>query len=305
MKKRRHHYVWRYYLRSWAQDEKIYCLREGKIFNPNLMGIGQKRDFYKISDLTEDDIYFINKLVIEPTYDHLHETNKKWVDLFCLISNMKQTLKNNNLNQAEFDTFIDEATYNFEEDLHGIIEDNSIKYLDLINNGDVSFYKANKDKINFSHFISVQMMRTEKVKTNIESNIKPVADRFPNFNYMRTWNVMSHILSTNMAWNLSTSNIPFSMILLTNKTKKEIITSDQPVINTYNKLDFSPPTDTELYYSVSPNHAILLSKKEDHAQSDNILLNEEDIMRFNQMMIDNSHSQIYAASKKTLEEYLH
>ncbi len=58
-KKRRHHYVWKQYLRSWAIDEKIFCLRDKKIINPNLVGIAQQRDFYKLNELKVDDIEFI------------------------------------------------------------------------------------------------------------------------------------------------------------------------------------------------------------------------------------------------------
>ena len=48
-RKKNQHYVWREYLRSWATNEKIACLREGKFIepNPNLKNIGQERYFYR------------------------------------------------------------------------------------------------------------------------------------------------------------------------------------------------------------------------------------------------------------------
>lgn len=46
-------------------------------FLSNLMGVAQKRDFYKLSELTENDIIIINKTAIEITKNEmLREANK-------------------------------------------------------------------------------------------------------------------------------------------------------------------------------------------------------------------------------------
>jgi hypothetical protein len=58
MKKRKQHYIWRYYLNAWATDEQIFCLRENKIFKTNLMNIGNIRDFYRLKELSNQDIKF-------------------------------------------------------------------------------------------------------------------------------------------------------------------------------------------------------------------------------------------------------
>ena len=87
MKKRHHHYVWRNYLRAWAADDAIWCFREGKVFKTNLMGVGQKRDFYKLKELTEADILFIKKVAIEPSKGKFRELNDGWLELVKLESN--------------------------------------------------------------------------------------------------------------------------------------------------------------------------------------------------------------------------
>lgn len=94
MKKRRQHYVWRHYLRSWSSNDKIWCHHDGKTFLSNLMGVAQKRDFYKISELTESDILIINKTAIEITKNKmLKEANAGWLNAFQMLF----TIKNNYL----------------------------------------------------------------------------------------------------------------------------------------------------------------------------------------------------------------
>ena len=50
------HYVWRYYLRQWATNEQIICLRDrNKIFPVNLMKIAQEKLFYQFCESSETD----------------------------------------------------------------------------------------------------------------------------------------------------------------------------------------------------------------------------------------------------------
>lgn len=89
MKKRRHHYVWRKYLRAWASNDSIWCCREGKIFRSNLMGVGQVRDFYRLKELSFHDIEAIRNLAIEPTKSHLKELNEGWIESFSAVFQKK------------------------------------------------------------------------------------------------------------------------------------------------------------------------------------------------------------------------
>ncbi len=56
MKKRKQHYVWKHYLSAWAENGMIWCCRNDKIFNSNLTGVGQERDFYQLKPLSEKDL---------------------------------------------------------------------------------------------------------------------------------------------------------------------------------------------------------------------------------------------------------
>ena len=304
MKKRRHHYVWRNYLKPWATNKKIWCYREGKVFNPNVMGIGQKRDFYKLNELTDKDIFIINKYIIEPSDSHLHESSKTWLELFSWVHKVKNSLSerdNKNIN-----SYINDLIHNFEENIHEKIESNGRKYLDSILKEDLSFFETKNGCVNFSHFLSVQLLRTERVKSKIIHGMNIMENKNPEFRAEIIWNVISHIFATNISFNIYASTIsesPFRIILLKNNGNNEFITGDQPVINIYNNPNtFEDPKDTELYYPVSPKLSILLTKNKYYRKEKRIEISDGQVKYYNRMIVQNSKNQIYASTREALAE---
>jgi hypothetical protein len=63
MKKERQHHVWQHYLKSWAVDEKIFCLRDGGMFSAGANVLAVERDFYRLSKTTPDDIKLLRWLI--------------------------------------------------------------------------------------------------------------------------------------------------------------------------------------------------------------------------------------------------
>ena len=61
-KKKNQHYVFQAYLKPWAENDLIYCLRDGKIFRPNLAGVACERFFYQLQDLTSEEIQLVENL---------------------------------------------------------------------------------------------------------------------------------------------------------------------------------------------------------------------------------------------------
>ena len=139
MRKRKHHYVWRNYLRAWSKKDIIWCLREGKVFNTNLMNIGQIKDFYKLKELSAKDIDFIYKVAIKSSNSYLQELNKGWITSFNLVFDLKKAIENSGINDEKINKKLDEAIFNLEEDLHSEIEGGAIKYIDSILNEDIEF----------------------------------------------------------------------------------------------------------------------------------------------------------------------
>jgi hypothetical protein len=86
MKKRRQHYVWRYYLESWADidDGQIYCLRNGNIFKTNPINVANKRDYYRLKEFTVDDVNHI-KEIIKRSPDFLQQEYHLLILLFDVL----------------------------------------------------------------------------------------------------------------------------------------------------------------------------------------------------------------------------
>ena len=59
------HYVWRQYLRNFChKKEFIYSLiSSNKIVSTNLMNVAQERFFYKLHDINENDLSFLNEFL--------------------------------------------------------------------------------------------------------------------------------------------------------------------------------------------------------------------------------------------------
>lgn len=304
MKKRRHHYVWKNYLNSWVNNDLIWCCREGKVFNPNLVGVTQERDFYDVKELSEKDIEIINKLVIERASPHLQKINKTWLESYIFISKIKQRVKLKGVTNLVDGKKLMDLVHNFEEDFHCGIESRAIKYMESIRNENIDFYETADGRTNFSHYISVQYMRTKRIKSSVlmainDSGTRPMIENIENI-----WNVLSHIFAVNIAWGID--DISYHMILLKNTSEKELITGDQPVINTYaNKFgEMTPVESLEYYYPVSPKIAILITNDINLSDIYELELSEAEIEKYNKMIVEQSHNQIFSSSREVLLQYV-
>jgi len=300
IKKRKQHYVWKYYLKPWSLNDKIYCLRNGEIFNPNLEGVANKRDFYRIRELTQEDIKLIEKIAIDNSPEILKEIHYNFIKMFNKIFRLKRWIYSKGLINPQTDKLIDIFINNFEEEIHGKIENNAIKYLDSILKCNLDFYKINHDRSIFLFYVSEQYLRTNKVK----SNIVKIFQKNTDVDIEKIWNILRHIFATNTAFNLSEENI--KIILIENLSTIPFITGDQPIINTFavgKKLE-DIVENIELYYPISPTLAILLSENIDYSGTEKLIFKEEDVIRYNKYVTLESLEQIYSNSAESLEVYI-
>lgn len=268
------------------------------------MGVAQKRDFYKISELTESDILIINKTAIEITKNKmLKEANAGWINAFQKLFTIKKQLSASEINRPSLDELFDELAINIEEDLHSAIEAGAIKHIDKILRQDTSLFRNEEEYMNFSHFICVQYLRTNRIKENA---IKNTNSLFPGM-IERTFGVFRHIYATNMAWSTFARREEFKPALLINNTETNFIAGDQPIINTYAASAgwSTPVTEVEFYYPFSPKIAMIISSKEQYKSGDTFEQNAEQVHMFNTAIAKSAHSQIYAQSCSDLTPYTH
>ena len=301
MKKRKQHYVWRKYLKAWACSDLIWCCREGKIFRSNLVNIGQVRDFYRLKELSSEDIASIERLAIDPTKSHLRGLARGWLDSLGGVFKIKRMIGEMGIDVPGIDVTIEEIINNAEEELHAGIESRAAGYIDSILDGDIGFYQTEQGRIDFTYYLCVQYFRTRKIQESILARFS--ANKSVNMDNI--WYVLRHIYAANSAWVLFAETDRFRMHLIRNLSDVPLITGDQPVVNTYavDRLGVEPVKDLELYYPVSPALAVLISEKNEYLHGWDIAFSGEDARLHNGYIARSSHEQIYSHSKESLESY--
>ena len=89
MKKRGQHYVWKHYLKQWTTNGKLFCLRENKVFETNPDNIANKRDFYRLEELTANEMLFISRIIdMMPTA--FREVRLGWLNHFNSVFKVKK-----------------------------------------------------------------------------------------------------------------------------------------------------------------------------------------------------------------------
>jgi Protein of unknown function (DUF4238) len=297
--KRRHHYVWKYYLGAWANDGKIVCFRNNNIFETNLVNIGVKKNFYRLQELNHKDIELINKLFIEPSPVVLQDSHRELVEMFNFPFEIKRLSESEGLDSPQLRESIEKTISNLEEDYHAGIESTAIKYIDAIRAGDINFHTSPNSLVEFLHFLTIQYMRTNKIKSSIRTGVTII-------NIEKIWNIVSHILAMNSAYTLSLEidNHAFQLVSLTNISNVPFITGDQPVINTYGNYEVMPEK-LELYYPISPTKAILITENKKYRATEKlsyIFLDDKEVTEFNGHIAKKAHEQLYASSRKDLED---
>jgi hypothetical protein len=71
MPKKRHHFVPRFYLRAWAQKDKVYCLQNGEIRSPNIGNVAAENYFYRLEELSPGDVEFLREAIIRDSPERL------------------------------------------------------------------------------------------------------------------------------------------------------------------------------------------------------------------------------------------
>jgi len=299
MIKRKHHYVWRKYLKAWAIDDQIYCKRNGKVFKTNLENVAAEKDFYIINSLSSEDIAMVRKLCIEPmTNAVMKDINSKWVAMFDFVL----TFRNSPISKKIPDDLklqFENKIQNFEEEMQCRFEEMGSPFLDELRNGDTSFYDDEDSNMSFNAFLAMQYFRTKKM----QQGVIEATSRFPPLRIDRLWKIMAQIFATTVGATLSSLRNEFKCVLLHNQSIRPFITGDQPVINlhsTYSKKLNEPPVDLELYYPLSPTLALLLTKSQAYETLRRRVVSENDASIYNQKIIEASEEQVYASSASLL-----
>jgi hypothetical protein len=303
MKKRKHHDVWRYYLKPWTTDGSIFCLRAGKVFPSGLMGVANRRDFYKMERLSKEEVAAVKRIAVEPLPPHLQVIHQRWLDIFDIPFRAADVVQASGTATSEVMKAIDALKNNIEEELHARIESGAINNLNALRNKDATFFDNDytNDSIDFLHFICIQHLRTAKM----QHALLEAAVDLGGLRLDRMWKVLRHLFAWNVAGFIYSERAHWRLIFLDNASDNPFVTGDQPIVNTYavgQPLDYEP-TLLEFYYPVSPRVAVLLSRRSDVPNGTCLMLSVEEVDRYNCAIVQSSYEQVYASSAEILEHF--
>ena len=292
------HYVWRYYLLAWATDEKVWCVRAPatKAINPNVKNIGSETFFYRISELTDADIAYLEHLIGRATDPRLQDLNRGWLHDFQLTYKLRRILAGGRLDAAkklEVERALDEIEKTVSERHHGALEQRALSILDQLREGNAVFYGEMEPAHTFINFLVHQFFRTAKMR-NASRQLKVPAP----FSLERTWPIESYIYATNVAASLVAQRQLYQITFLENPTAVPFIAGDQPVIN------LNGQHDAELcfYYPLSPTLALIYHAETDRFPAGRKVLSAIEVEAYNAKLYARSDSQIYGDAREYLEQ---
>jgi hypothetical protein len=301
MKKRRQHYVWRKYLEPWCIDGKVWCHRKGGIpFHTNPTNVAVERDFYQLTQLTKNDIVFIQKVAIETIKnDTLRELNAGWISTFDDVFRLNRALRETDWIPAEFIEELDRVMHNLDEDHHNGLEKVAEKYLESLHKGDASFYEDDDCAVNFIYFLASQYFRTKNIRDSVLSTFGGLS--IDGVSIERTWPIMRHIFSTCVGFNLYAKRREYKLVLLNNASELEFITSDQPVLNIHAAGRSGEIIDeVEFYYPVSPSKAIIISNDKKYAEKSEDNIGPLNVSYFNDLVVKSAYEQVFTKTDECM-----
>jgi hypothetical protein len=298
MKKRRQHHVWQRYLKSWAVDDKIYCLKDGAIFATNTTNVAVERDFYKLQKLTPDDVALIENLIIAPAHPLAKQNHENLLRQFTLPARFVEENRDRLHNLDKIEELLDVHHTNALEDYHAGIEDSFLPTLEDLLRNDLSFYESNDRCIGFLYFICNQYMRTKGIR---ERSIERVKGRNEQ-DLSRIWNIAALMLAYNIGMGLFLERKSRKLILVENRTDVPFITGDQPIINLHGD-GLRPPEELCLYYPLSPNVALLLTEVDSEPAFSTDSLTSAQATSLNERMLEACHSQLFGQTEASLLPY--
>jgi Protein of unknown function (DUF4238) len=289
--KRRHHTVWQQYLKAWTVDGVIWCLQNGRIFSTGTPAIAVEKDFYKLQELTPEDIDLIKLLFGQgrplAVRNHANFLNMVMAP-FQLIDQVASDKR------PAIERLLDNYASDVLENHHAGIEASFISLLERALDGDINFYDDDEECIPFLNYLCTQYMRTKRAKQAIELC---KADRSADIS--RIWNVIVPMAVTNIGADLFRDRKRRKLALIRNLTSSAFITGDQPAINL--KAEHGrPPEHLSIYYPISPTVALILGDVDEELSYRTEGLTVEQAATLNRLIVEASHQQVFADSEGAL-----
>lgn len=305
---KKQHYVWRHYLRPWANNENLftYFKQLNKIERTSLMGIAQERYFYRLVDFSDSEETFLKNYIEKFSPAAVKDLNFDFLTLFTSTSKLKKQLEkttNPKVDKVKYEEEIRKMEINLMEIGHGKMEALGHKLISYRSLEDLKTIEQEDYIFEAIMFLCFQYFRTKNMRSS-------VMKQFSGTHYEalaeKSWNILSYVIATTVAKNIALDpNLKF--IFHENTTIENFLTCDQPVFNILNDIvDASGEVQNlELYYPLSPKYSLTLHFRTD--QTDKFVGNnitKEQVDYFNQKVMQNADFYVFSNTKEQLEELI-
>lgn len=260
------------------------------------MNVGQQKDFYRVRDMTDQDIALVHAVVVAPMNSEIQKrAAERWLTDFNMLGRFRRHLESQGIDAA---SALEPLYIEAEEKLHGDIERNALPLLKRLLASETFCLDDDDDYIVFVHFLMTQYFRTSGLLANVKRGMD---DRFPG-TIERSMGVLRHMFATTAGFTLFAERSTMKPHLLLNETNVPLITGDQPVINAL-AVDLPPDVavqDCEFYYPLSPHKALVITKSDRFSSgriTDAALARE-----FNRLIAVAAERQIYGATDADLAD---
>jgi hypothetical protein len=303
--KKRQHYVWRHYLRPWADNESIwtYFKEKDKIIKPGLMGVAQEKYFYGLEDFTDEEIAFLKNFVEKTSPPVLKSLNSDFLALFTSTSLLKRQLAANTNPKVDRELIafeIKKLEANSMEDAHCIMEHFGFKLIQCRSLEDLKVLSIDDNLYEAIMFLWVQYFRTKAMRKSALKSFN--GDKFEGL-ADKSWNIISFVMATTLARNISLDkNLRF--LFIENNTAIPFITGDQPVFNILKDQlnEEGEVVELELYYPLTSNCAISLHFRTEQIGIFEVKIATEHYINYlNEKAFENADYYVFANNKEILE----
>jgi hypothetical protein len=294
--KKLNHFVARFYLKAWALDDQIWCLRDGSAFRTNVRNVAAENHFYRLKPLTQEDMEFVRQSVINDSPLRLRPMHERLLQQFARPHSARAKLQQDGETSDQVLAAVDRDIAEANENLHMSIETSFRPLLERLRGGDLDWLKDEEATVHFYHGLAVQYARTRH-RRRIELLMPP----FEQVRYDRVASVVSHMLATNLGYSLFNEHPQLAFHIVESPLEVPFVTTDQPVINVsayFN--DVNAPAKFEVYYPLSPHKALFIVGPDSEFAPESPKISATVSHLYNLRLASRAHKQIFASCESEL-----
>jgi len=298
--KKRHHHVPQLYLKRWATDGKLWCLRGDTIFSTKPLNLANRHFFYQTEDVSVEDLAPYWELAKHMTDADDREAMKDWIRDYWDLAQMVRGIIGREDELPALADQIHRLQKNSVEDEYSIFEPILELFLGFVDLDTTHFYH---DDIweTLVQVLADQYFRTVGQRAKGDAFGRLVQDK----TFNRGWQVRNKLFAKILASSFLRRRDDHALVLLRNQTSVPFLTGDQPVINIHAHQHFERKAKAfEIYYPVSPSRAVMLVQKYDETTDTLDISLTAHVHGFNQLMRNNAHSELYASTPCVLRPYI-